>query len=370
MRVFGLDQATPTTTNELSSSPFQYEAELESLLHQNPQLLLDESILIIGRQVGVDSGILDLLALDQYGNLLIFELKIGKSGSGSASEETILGQPQSYARSLASAPYDRLNEIYREYRHDVERGRWEVNDATATAESLAVAFENRFGEELEPEEFNPDQRMAIVAEEITSQTQQNSRYLLNQGLNIQCVEIQKFEVEKDRLVLTANTVLDYPLSRVRPEGRTNPTYPDAVADLIDRTIRKLGSDAKLDVSRRAFENADGYRPHIQPDHLGQPAGVKYTLYLRPEEWGCVLVAIDYMGGDDEVLATIRDQADRFEERGFTVSQTRSRDRVVRMKWETDSAEVLADDALLEDVADQFVALIQTGDEVLGGGDIK
>jgi hypothetical protein len=41
-----------------------------------------------------------------------------------------------------------------------------------------------------------------------------------------------------------------------------------------------------------------------------------------------------------------------------------------MKWETDSAEVLADDALLEDVADQFVALIQTGDEVLNGGDVK
>lgn len=364
MRTFDLVQDdSEQTVDELTRSNIRDESMLESVLHANPQTLLDEPVFIFGRQPAVDTGVLDLLALDQYGNLVIFELKAGKSGTGSASEETILSQPQNYAQSLESYTYDRLDAIYQDYREDIKSGRWAISDSAVPANDLQSAFEAVFGESLEPDEFNPDQRMVIIAEDITKQTHSNARYLLERGLNFQCIEVQKFETGTDNSILATNMVLDYELSRIRPEGTTNPTYPEVVTNLSERIIPKLQSEIEINLSSRAFEEIDSYRPHIAADSLDQPAGIKYTLYLRPSEWESVLVAIDYMGEDREVLTTIRDQADHFEERGFTVSQTRSRDRIVRAKWETDSTDVLNDSAFLKEVTNEFVNLVKTGHDV-------
>ncbi|GAA0275677.1 hypothetical protein GCM10009000_108980 [Halobacterium noricense] len=364
MRTFDLAQNNSEfVADELARSDIRKESVLESILHANPQAILDEPVFIFGRQTQVDTGILDLLALDQYGNLLIIELKVGQSGSGSASEETILSQPQNYAQSLESYTYDRLDDIYQDYREDIKSGKWAVSDSAVPANDLQSSFEAVFGEPLEPDEFNLDQRMVIIAEDITKQTHSNARYLLERGLNFQCVEVQKFETGIDHLILATNMVLDYELSRIRPEGTTNPTYPEVATNLSGRIIPKLQSEIGINVSSKAFKEIDSYRPHIAADSLDQPAGIKYTLYLRPAKWESVLVAIDYMGEDKEVLTTIRDQADHFEKRGFTVSQTRSRDRIVRMDWETDSTDVLSDNAFLEEVANEFVNLVKTGHEV-------
>jgi hypothetical protein len=365
MRIFDLDQqGSASVADELTGSTIASEFELESMLHANPQLLLDEPVFIFGRQTSVESGILDLLGLDQYGNLLIFELKIGQSGSGSASEETILSQPQNYAQDLASYAYDQLNDIYQQYSQDVASDRWGASDSTTPAQDLASAFEAVFGNTLDSEDFNATQRMVIVAEQITSQTRENAHYLLDKGLDMQCVEVQRFESEATgQSFLGTNTVVDYSLSRIRPEGESNPTYPEVARTLSELISPRLSSVVGTDSPRIVFQDLDGYRPYFESPHPSHPADVRYTLYLRPATWGSVLVAIDYFGNDDEVLDTLRQNADLFAERGFT-ARGRSRDRIVVGNWETDSAEVLSNEEFLTEVADEFVKLVETGHEVL------
>lgn len=54
------------------------EKDIEDFVKNNPNVLLNERILIFGRQVHTASGkILDLLALDKYGRIIVIELKRG-----------------------------------------------------------------------------------------------------------------------------------------------------------------------------------------------------------------------------------------------------------------------------------------------------
>jgi hypothetical protein len=368
MRTFDLAQSNSGfTADKLARSNIQTESVLESMLHANPQAILDEEIFIFGRQTQVETGILDLLALDRYGNLLVIELKVGQSGSGSASEETILSQPQNYAQSLESYTYDRLDDIYQDYREDIQSGRWAISDASVPANDLQSAFESVFGESLEPDEFNPDQRMVIVAEQITSRTQRNARYLLDQGLNIQCIEIQRFNSDiTDHAVLATNTIVDHHLSRVRPDRKLNPIYPDVVRDLVERVFPELQSVVRIDSSEMAFHDIESYRPHLRSKHPDHPDDLVYTLYLRPVEWNLIIIAIDYKGKNSDTVRKLHENADIFQKEGFGVTLDNTRNRIVTMNWETTTADVLNDDAFLNEVANEFVNLVKTGHEVFTG----
>ncbi|WP_435365116.1 hypothetical protein [Haloarchaeobius sp. DYHT-AS-18] len=365
MRVFDrVESASTQRTEQYDRAAVQSEEELESLLHANPAMLLDEDVFIFSRQYPLEGGIPDLLALDKFGNVQVFELKAGKSGTGSASEETILGQPQTYAQSIHSYDYARLNEVYQRYKSDIAQGRWDVPERLAPADALRDAHESVFGVSLKPDEFNSEQRMVVVAEEITRQTEQNARYLLNNGMNIQCVEVQCFERDgsQQRTVAT-NTVVDYDLSRVRPARAANPTYPEVISELVDLTFPKVRHLVESGSPGLAFENTDSYRPRLQSNHTDHPDGLKYVFYLRPVEWNSIIVAIDYMGQDEDTLDTLLANAEVFEVQGFHVNPNRSRDRIVGFSWDVDSAEVLNDETFLTEVAERFVTLVETGHDV-------
>lgn len=67
MRVLAFDSDNDMR-KEMEEQPFSTEAELERLVHRNPESLLDEKITIIARQPGTRAGSPDLVALDQYAN--------------------------------------------------------------------------------------------------------------------------------------------------------------------------------------------------------------------------------------------------------------------------------------------------------------
>lgn len=76
--VWSLDDQCPLADSELNS-----ESELEDLLHAHIELL-NPNWLVIGRQVTMPSGKrIDLLCMDQDGDLIVVELKkeltLGKS---------------------------------------------------------------------------------------------------------------------------------------------------------------------------------------------------------------------------------------------------------------------------------------------------
>ena len=241
MRIKELDSESSSTSATYEPQPVRDELELESWLHRNADLLLDESILIIGRQFSVETGTPDLVGLDKYGNVVVFELKAGKSGSNSATEKSILGQPQSYSRAISSLDYDYLNNAYREYRQNIKNGKWDRVQIPSSEVSLSAAFEEWFGRSIASEQFNTNQRMVIIAEHITRTTEQNVRHLVQEGLPMQCVEVQRFvhPDNESNAVLAAETVVDYSLQRIKPEQQSNEEFEALLVDLREQIRTKL-----------------------------------------------------------------------------------------------------------------------------------
>ena len=72
MRAFASPEKADMAGDRLTRSDFNSEWELESFLHTNPEALLDETVLVFGRQVNTEAGEPDLLAIDRYGNIIVF----------------------------------------------------------------------------------------------------------------------------------------------------------------------------------------------------------------------------------------------------------------------------------------------------------
>ncbi|MFP9193184.1 hypothetical protein ACLI4Q_16235 [Natrialbaceae archaeon A-CW1-1] len=379
MRAYELLKGENPVKREIS--PFPTEEKLEHLLNRIPSLLLDEQILLIGRQVTVETGTLDLLGIDKFGNVVVFELKKGKSGSGSASEESILSQPQQYAQALQWFTYDDLDQVFAEYRTESHTKDW-LPSSDLEEESLVGAFNTFFGRPVKPENFNQFQRMVIVAEEVTDQTAANARYLRDEGLNLQCVEVQRFrlsENEGESPILVASTVVDYDNKRVQPRGDQKPNYATTNEAIITRAFPKFKEITKAPDPEDLFPKGfDCREPRMRSRHPGHPDPVRYTLRVRPLESESVRISIDITtrGLDvkevnkDKLADHVRTAETRFEDAGFAVSHKRNTFRVVEKEWPVDNLSEIRNEAFLNNVAERYAELVNIGHEVMLESDFR
>jgi len=373
MRVFSFDRdADPPDATECGREPIDREYTLESWLHANPETLLDESVFIFGRQYRLNAGLPDLLGLDRYGNVLVFELKKGQSGSGSASEGSILSQPQEYSSELSTFDYHDLDDIYQEYLSLLADDEWGLDPSVAPGDTLQDAYESHFGDMLGLEDFNTHQRMVIVAESITRQTADNTHYLLEQGVNVQAVEVQVFSAPDQADVLATNTVVDYDTSRIRPQQRQSPRYPEKNRQIIDRAFPKVDHIVAAQSPQEVFSDLEKRAPWLRSKHADHPEAVIYRVRVAPVEGnnvtpGNVAVRLDMDGDDDHALSVLRENAKRFEAEGFTFEPTRSAYGIAYDTWEVEPAR-LETDAFLDEVAERFAELVELGHDVLVGDD--
>lgn len=366
MRLFDLDEtsAHPEAAH-YAQKQFDSEYELESLLHANQDLLLDEEIFVFNRQPSLNPGKPDLVALDTFGNVVVFELKKGLSGTGSASEDSIISQPQQYARALAPFNYDDLDELFQKYRNQVESGKWDMKTLAIPGETLAEAFETRFGKSLQPEWFNQQQRAVVIAEEITDQTAQNARYLQDQGLNIQCQEVRQYHIPEDsdnRTFLVSNTVVDYDLREVRPDHHGKPIYEDISREVVNRTLGYVGEVVWAQNPSEVVSDFARRQPIFRSRNPDHPEEIEYSLRVKPIENNTVRIAVDVKDGD-EAVESIRSAEHRYRELEFEVSSSRSRYRVVQFEWSVDAVEPLYDEVFQDEIASKFAELIETTHEV-------
>ena len=163
------------------------EEDLEYLLESNPDAILDEEILIIGRQVTTNLNTsMDLLGLDRTGNTVIIELKRDRT------PRDTVAQALEYASFIDRLNYNQLEQIYQNY-------------ADNTDLSLTEQHRTFFNlEEDESVNINKEQHIIVLGSNISKEIRQQATYLNRKGLPVTCVEFNYFKTESGETLLSTD----------------------------------------------------------------------------------------------------------------------------------------------------------------------
>lgn len=171
-----------------NKEPIDYEKDFENWLENSPHVLFENdasTIMWIGRQVSTTSydtvKFPDLMGIDSNGDVVIVELKKGKT------PREVVAQILEYAAWASGLMYEDLNVLTMKY--------YDSDEAYKGLE-LAKIHNLIFypDDELTREtKFNQKVRLYIVAEEITKTVKDVVKFLNNNGIDINCM---KYEVYK------------------------------------------------------------------------------------------------------------------------------------------------------------------------------
>lgn len=150
---------------ELPKSQLDKEERLENWIEKDSNLL-GMDVLIFGKQViTAYGGRIDLLGMDSEGNVILFELKKGRT------PRDVIAQALDYATWIKDLTYNDLTQIAKNY----------------LKTSLQEAFYNRFDVSL-PAELNKAHSIVIVASELDDSSERIIQYLSSQyKININCI---------------------------------------------------------------------------------------------------------------------------------------------------------------------------------------
>jgi Holliday junction resolvase-like predicted endonuclease len=115
VKMVGVWQVDKERVARVEPASLSLECELEEWIEREPSLL-ESGLEIVGRQVHVEGGIIDLLALDLQGRWVIIEIK-----KGSLSRSTV-GQALDYASCIAKMDLQELQGKVNDYLKFVGRG--------------------------------------------------------------------------------------------------------------------------------------------------------------------------------------------------------------------------------------------------------
>ena len=134
---------------------------------------VDPGLMVIGRQVVTGfGGIMDLLCIDRNGDLVVVELKSGRT------PRDVTAQALDYSSWVQDLDFDQVKRI--------------ANSYLGGSETLESAFRERFETEL-PEQLNQGHRALVVADSMDPSTVRIVRYLAGgMGVPINVATVQHF----------------------------------------------------------------------------------------------------------------------------------------------------------------------------------
>lgn len=163
----------------LTESSLRAEQELENMIMADIAVLNDQWMLI-GRQVPTAYGkLIDLLALDASGSIIIIELKKRQTS------REVVAQAIDYASWVKTLDAAYIADLYKKF----------SKENKLQFAILDEAFYDKFNTRLEEDELNSSHQIVIVTSELDSSTERIIQYLNDLEVPINAV---KFRVFKDK----------------------------------------------------------------------------------------------------------------------------------------------------------------------------
>jgi hypothetical protein len=245
MPLYILDTTSGSATGKLiqaEAADIDVENHLESWLEGSPTVLLEaEPILWIARQASAATAetvlFPDLVGLDSTGNLVLVEVKRGRT------PRDVIAQGLEYAAWASGLTYQELERLAGAY--------WESKDQARS--TLEDAFYEMFFAEDETAplpRFNQRQILFIVAEEIHPRVVQVARYLREQGeLDVRCVAFDVFRATSGEIVVSVSKVVgETPVRGSATGGGAGTWSGDKTAsEVIRETVQRLLSQTGKDI---------------------------------------------------------------------------------------------------------------------------
>jgi Endonuclease NucS C-terminal domain len=193
-----------------------YEDMIQGWIEQTPELL-GLNLLIIGREVVTTyGGSIDLLGIDDAGNIAIVELKRDRT------PREIIAQVLDYASWVVTLKTRDIRDIAFKY----------------LKRDLEIAFRERFGTTL-PETLNENHTMVIIASAFDASSERIVRYLSEtHDIAINTAFFSAFEDEGQTLLAT-DWLLDQEEVAERSEAKAKVNTAEILALAEDRKITKL-----------------------------------------------------------------------------------------------------------------------------------
>lgn len=208
------------------------EENLESWIERNPAVLdEDEPLVIIGRQVPTDAGPIDLLALNQNGDLVVIELKRGRTPRETIAQaldyiSVVEGWDLNAIRVQAQTYFEQKQSSWRSVDEAIASIARDNDPSQSTSDS---------SREIQP---NGEQHVLIAAEEISPAIRRIANLLNRRGFLIRCAEFRHY-VGEDGTALVDVDMVTKPEDKPS-DGRQHWT----VGTVLDRLAVELGDDER------------------------------------------------------------------------------------------------------------------------------
>ena len=242
-----------------------------------------------------EGGVFDLVGLDRQGNIVIIELKRGRS------PRDIVAQALEYAASIRHESYDQLEARYQEFT--------DLNEASL--QTKHAAFFEREGDPLSKREYNTDQRLLLVGGDFSDLSLDMSDFMREHGVDVICVTYNSFTAQGEQLRLLTTENVRRPLSE-EPSPISREQSRESNVEILDGDVvieafeEQNQSDAMQAVADYLIENhglldeinvpyipgtGEGDRALIN-DTPTHPGGAKMGLYRDLSEDHYILTQLN------------------------------------------------------------------------------
>ena len=292
----GIWTRTGTDWKPAAAQSFRDEAALQEMVAENPNLLPlagSPQIILLGREVRLGNGKVDVLAVETSGRPAIIEVKLARN---SEARRAVVSQVLAYAASLHGFDLESLE-------HGPLQGPLEKIGYASLAEAVqdqesAVDLDD-FGASFQEHLDNGQFRLVLVLDDVSSELESIIGYLENvtiPGLTIDLVTVRVYEVGGVQVALPqrispdssrSTAVSDRPVSR-KSRARTY-DGPDAFAESIQRVKEQ---DHQLFRNLIEWANVVAELPGVALISSISPTGNVFNLQprLTAENAGLVSIA--------------------------------------------------------------------------------